>query len=96
MGVNGGVSRGSSQIFMLTIPNMLMGSRITIFFGESKINDINEIFTLAKANQEIIWFDIAMNEIFGVDIFQASNQLISKHNDGFQREASVAVGKEFF
>lgn len=39
---------------------------------------------LIQTNTEVIWFDIAMNEMTVVDVFDPLDHLVDQHEYGFQ------------
>ncbi len=57
---------------------------------------MNDTLAFAKANEEIVRFDISMDETFGVDVFESAEELIGQHEDCFELEASTAVVEEIF
>jgi hypothetical protein len=48
---------------------MLFGFWVSVLFGHAKINDVNDVgrFAVRSTNQEIIGFDVAVDEVFFVD-----------------------------
>ena len=50
-----------------------MSLRVTEFFGETKVDNVNLVSTLPNAHQEIIGLDIAVNEIPRVDVLDTGD-----------------------
>lgn len=75
---------------------MEMGLRVTIFLGQPKINDIDLISTFSDTHEEVVWLNVSMNEGFGVDVFDARNELIRQQKYRFQGEFTVAKVEEIF
>ena len=73
VGVDGGVARSSGEILVLSVRNVKMGLGVTELLGETEIDDIDLISTLSNAHEEVVGFDIAMNEVPRVDIFDTRN-----------------------
>jgi len=46
-----------------------MGLGVTELLGKTEIDDIDLISTLSNAHEEVVRFDITMNEVSQVDIF---------------------------
>jgi len=46
-----------------------MGLRVTEFLGKTGIDDIDLFSMFSNAHEEVVRFDIAMNEVSRVDIF---------------------------
>jgi hypothetical protein len=78
MGVDGGVSRCPCEVFVLTIGNVKMGFGVAVFLGETKVDDIDLISTFADSHEEVVGFDITVDERFGVDIFNSRDLLSVK------------------
>lgn len=50
MGIDTRVTGGSSQILVLTIWNMEVGLGVTVFLGQTKVNDINLVPPLSNTH----------------------------------------------
>ena len=50
----------------------------------------------AYAHEEVVGFDIAMNEVFRVDIFDSTNHLIGQHQNRLHSETARAEIKQIF
>ena len=48
---------------------MLLRLRVTILFGHAKVNHVNDIGSFGpwSSNEEIVWFDVTIDEVFLVD-----------------------------
>lgn len=69
---------------------MKVGLRVTVFLGQPKINYIDLVSTFSNTHEEVVWLDVSMNEGFGVDIFNARDELIRQQKYRFQGEFAVA------
>jgi hypothetical protein len=72
MCVDARISRSSSKILILFVWYMLVGPGITIFLGQPKVNYVHKIAFLAKAHKKVVWFDVTMNEVLGVYVFNSA------------------------
>lgn len=73
MGIDGCITGSASQILVLAVRDMQMSLRVTVLLCETKINDIDLVATLADTHQEVVWFDVTMNEIFGMNVFDTGD-----------------------
>lgn len=46
---------------------------ITVLLSQTEINNVNLISTLSNSHQEVIGFNITMNERFGMDVFNSGD-----------------------
>ena len=96
MGVDGRVTSGTSQVLVLSVRNVEVGLGITVLLGETEIDNVDLVATLADAHEEIIRLDITVDEGLGVDVLDAGDELIGEQEDGLQRELAVAEVEEIF
>ena len=73
MCVYGGVAGSASQIFVLTVGDVLVRACVTVFLSQTKIDYVDQVTLLAQPHQEVVWLHISMNEVLGVDIFNAAD-----------------------
>ena len=78
MSIDGCVTGSSSQVLVLTVWNVEMRLRVTIFLCQSKVDDIDLISTLPNSHQEIVRLDVTMDERLGVDVLDTGDELISE------------------
>ena len=71
-----------------------MGLWVTIFLGQTEIDDVNLVATLADAHEEVVWLDVTVDERLRVDVLNTGNELIGEQKNGLQRELAVAEVKE--
>jgi hypothetical protein len=90
MGVDRGVSSGTSKVLVLSVRNVEVGLGVAVLFGKTEVDDVDLVSTLANTHQEIVGLDITVNEGLGMDVLDARNQLVSKKEDCLQRKLSVA------
>jgi hypothetical protein len=73
MGVDRGVAGSTGEILVLSVWNMEVGLRVTEFLCQTKINDVDLVAPLSDAHQKVVGFDVTMDEVARVDIFDAGN-----------------------
>lgn len=66
MSVDGCVAGSSRQVLVLTVWNVEVRLRVTIFLCQPKVDDIDLISTFPNPHQKVVRLDITMNERFGV------------------------------
>lgn len=90
MRIDACIAGSSSQVLVLTVWDMEVGLGVTILLCQAKINNIDLISTLANAHQEIVRFDVAVDERLGVDIFNARDELVGQQQDCLQGKFAIA------
>ena len=66
--IDGGVASGTSQVLVLSVGDMKVGLRVPVLLGETEVNDVDLVTTLANSHQEIVGLDVAVDEVSGVDV----------------------------
>lgn len=84
MSVNRGITSSTRQVLVLTVRNVEVSLWVTVLLGQTEINDIDLVATLANAHQEVVRLDITVDEGFGVDVLNAGDELIGEEEDGLQ------------
>ena len=46
---------------------------VTVFLGETKIDHVDLVAALADTHEEIVGFDVAVNEVAGVYVFDSGD-----------------------
>lgn len=77
MRIDAHVSRCAGETFVFSKGDVATGVRIDIFFGQTEIDDVNQMLFLRRgtADEEIFWFD-AENETQ----FDVERILVSSHS----------------
>lgn len=70
MRVDACISSRSSQIFIFSIGYMKTGLWVAVFLGEPKINHIDLVALFTNIHQKVIWFNVAVYKIVGMNQFQ--------------------------
>ena len=84
MGVDACIASGPGEILVLAVGNVEVGLGVTILLSQPKINDIDLVASLANAHEEVIRFDIPMDEGFRMDVFDARNELVRQQQHRLQ------------
>ena len=66
------------------------------FRGEAQIRHINPIPLLPHTHQEVLGFDVSMDDTLGMHIFQTMNELVGEDQHGFERELATAEVEQVF
>ena len=90
MSVDTGIASGSRQILVLTVWDVKMSLWVSVFLGESEINDIDLVSTLPNTHQKVIWLDVAVDKRFSMNVFNAGNQLVREKQHCLQGKFAVA------
>lgn len=75
MCVNAHVACRSSQTLVLPVGDVFFGLGVYIFFGQTKVNDVDGVLPLASRppNKKVFRFHISINEALGVNILHPCN-----------------------
>jgi hypothetical protein len=92
--IDGCITGSASQVLILTVRDMEVSLRVTVLLGETEIDDIDLISALADAHEEVIRFDITVDERLGMNVLNAGDKLIGEQQNGLQGEFPVAEVEE--
>lgn len=73
MSVYAGISRCSSQVLVFPIGYVLVCSGIAILFGQTKVDDVDQVPFLAQTHQEVVWLHISVDKVLGVDVLNSTD-----------------------
>ena len=76
MGVDACITSSTSQVLVLTIWDMEVGLGVTVFLGQSKINHVDLVPTLSNTHEEVVRFNITVDERLGMNILNTRDELI--------------------
>jgi len=88
-----GIPCSSSQVLSISVWDMLSCLWISKPLRKTEINYVNVVLLLADTDQEVVWFYVSVQEMPTVDKLDPLQHLISKHQDCFQAEFTLAVVK---
>ena len=93
MRVDGGIPGGSCEVLSLPVRDVL-AVPLDVPLGQAEINHKNLMCGLVEPNAEVIRFDIPMNEVPVVDVFDPADHLVDEHEHRFEGELAEGVLEE--
>lgn len=78
----------------LSFPTVQIGLRRAGLHSNAIVDQVNHITGPPKAHQQVIRFEVSMNNAFAMKILETTDELIGKHQYGFQRELAVAESQK--
>ena len=63
--------------------------RVSVPLCQTEVDDIYVVLAFSDADQEVVWFDVAVQEQPGVDVLDALDQLVCQHQHRLQRKLPV-------
>ena len=94
MGVDGGVTSGTSQVLVLSVRDVEVGLGVPVLLGETEVDHVDLVAPLANAHEEVVGLDVAVDEALGVDVLDAADELVGEQEDGLEGELAVAEVEE--
>lgn len=70
MCVNAHVACRPSQTLVLPVGDVFFGLRVYVFFGQTKVDDVDGVLPLASrpSNEKVFWLHISVYQTLGVNI----------------------------
>jgi hypothetical protein len=98
MGVDAHVASSSTETLPLTIRDVLLGLGIAVLLGHTEVNHMDNVrrFGSRTTNEEVVRFDIAVDEVAFVYRLDAREHLSSSHAYGLDGKLATAHIKEVF
>lgn len=50
-----------------------MCAGVAVFLGQAEVDDVDQVALLAQPHQEVVWLHVSVDEILGVDVFDAAD-----------------------
>ena len=94
MGVDACITSCPGQILVLAVWNVKVGFGVTVFLCQTKVDDVDLVPSLADAHQEVVGFDVTVDEGLGVNVLDARDELIGEQENSLQGKFAVAEVKE--
>lgn len=100
MSIYRGVSSCPSEIFAISIGNMLISFWVSVSLSQSKVYNIDIMLLFAHSNQKIVRLNISVQKVSKMNKLDSlklrklrigSYHLISKHKDSFEREFPFTI-----
>lgn len=73
MGVDGRITRSSSEILVLSVGDVEVRLWVPVLLCQTKVNHIDLVATLPNAHEEVVGLDVAVDKGLGVDILDTGN-----------------------
>ena len=86
VGVNTGVAGGAGETLALLVRNVGPGAQVTILFGKSVVDEEEFIALAPDAHEEVVWFDVSVDEVLVVYVLDAGHHLVGEHQHRLQGE----------
>jgi hypothetical protein len=89
MSIDRSVPCGTSQVLVLPVGDMQVSLGVSVFLGETEINDIDLIASFPNAHEEIVRLDISVDKVSRVNVFDSRDELVGEEKDSLEGEFSV-------
>lgn len=96
MSIDGSVSSSTREVLVLSVGDMEVGLRVAVLLGQTKVNHVDLVASLADAHQEVVRLNITVDEGLGVDVLNSGNELVGQQEDGLEGEFAVAEVEQVF
>ncbi len=96
MRINGCISSRPGQILVFPVRDVLSGAIVPVLLGQSEVDQKQFVAVSTDAHQEVVGLDVPMDEVLVVDVFDASDHLVSQHQHRLHGESSGAEVEEVF
>ena len=73
MSVDAGIAGGTSQVLVLSVGDVQVGLGVPVLLGQTEVDDVDLVSSLANTHQEVVWLDITVNEVAGMYVFDTRN-----------------------
>jgi len=94
VGVDRSITSSTGQVLVLTVWDVEVSLWVTVLLGQTEIDNIDLVATLADTHEEVVRLDITVDEGLGVDVLDAGDELVCQQKNGLQRELAVAEVEE--
>ena len=75
--VDASVTGRASQVLVLPVGDMEVRLGVAVLLGETEVDDVDLVAALANTHQEVVGFDITVDEVTGVDVLNTGNLRIT-------------------
>jgi hypothetical protein len=83
MGVDGSIACCSGQVLSLSVRNVF-SVPLDVALGKSEIKDENFVGGFVESDAEVIGFDVSVDEVSVVDVFNSGDHLVHEYEDGLE------------
>ena len=73
VGVDAGISCRPREVFVFLVGDVLVRSCVPVLLGESKVDGVDEVALLAETHEEVVGFDVSVDEVLRMDVLDATD-----------------------
>jgi len=95
VGVDRSIPRSAREVLVLLLGDVLLGLGVPLTFGQSEVHDVDRVLVLGESDQEIVGFDVPIDEVVCVHLLQPLQHLFGQHEHCLEVELAGAEGEEF-
>ena len=96
MGVDARVPSGARQVLILSVRDVLPGPVVAVLLCQAEIDEEQLVAVSADTHEEVVWFDVSVDEVLVVDVLDSADHLVCQHQDCLHGEAARAKVEEVF
>lgn len=78
VGVDRGVSGSTGQVLVLSVGDVQVGLGVPVLLGQTEVDDVDLVSSLANTHQEVVWLDVSVDEVSRVNVLDSRDELISE------------------
>ncbi len=92
MCVNAHVAGRARQTLVLAVGYVLVGLRVYVGLGEAEVDDVHDVLPARRvaSDEEVLGLDVSVDQVLGMHVLHAREQLYGYHEHGLERELAVA------
>lgn len=94
MSVDASIASSPGQILVFAVRDVKVRLWITVLLGQTEVDDIDLVASLADAHEKVVGLDVAVDERLCVYVFDAGDELVDEQENGLEREFAVAEIEE--
>ncbi len=86
------VASRAGQTLVLAVRYVLVGLRVDVGLGEAEVDDVHNVLATRRIapDEEVLRLDVAVDQVLGMHVLHAREQLYRYHEHGLERELAVA------
>lgn len=90
MSIDRSITGSAGKVLVLTVRDVEVSLGVTVLLGQTEINHVDLVSSLANAHKEVVWLDVTVDERLGMDVLNAGDELVRKKKHSLQGELAVA------
>ena len=75
--IDRGVTSGTSEVLVLSVGDVEVCLGVPVLLSKAEIDDVDLVAALANSHEEVVRLDVTVDEVAGMDVFDAGNLRIS-------------------